>query len=235
MFVYLGLLLTLQANAQHNSKISHEEVSANIPTLSDFHGVIYPLWHDAWPNNNFELMKELYPQVRGLTEKLNNEVLPGILRDKENAWKERLEKLTTSVKLYKQAIDENDETGLKNVVEEVHANYEGLVRAITPLMKELDAFHVVLYKIYHYYMPEKNMDALRTASMELLEKAKALQTAKLSREVERKADKFKAGVEKLRTSAAKLVESASGNNVKDMAKRVETVHDNYQSLEQMFE
>jgi len=68
MFVYLGLLLTLQENAQHNSKISHEEVSANIPTLSDFQEVIYTLWHDAWPNNNFELMKELYPQVRGLTE-----------------------------------------------------------------------------------------------------------------------------------------------------------------------
>jgi len=179
MIVCLGLLLSLQTNAQNDIQISHEEVSTDIPTLSDFHEVIYPLWHDAWPNNNFELMKELYPKVRELTEKLNNEVLPGILRDKENVWKERLAKLTTSVKLYKQAIDENDEAGLKNVVEEVHTNYEGLVRAITPLMKELDAFHVVLHKMYHYYMLEKNMDALRTAAMELLEKAKALQTARL--------------------------------------------------------
>ncbi|MDP2366053.1 MAG: hypothetical protein Q8M94_20055, partial [Ignavibacteria bacterium] len=69
----------------NNSFSQHEdhstEVTSSVQELSDFHEVIYPMWHTAYPNKDYALFKQLLPDVNAGVEKIYAAKLPGILRD----------------------------------------------------------------------------------------------------------------------------------------------------------
>jgi len=45
-----------------------------------------PLWHEAWPDKNLGLMRELMPKINEHVAALRKAELPGILRDKKAKW-----------------------------------------------------------------------------------------------------------------------------------------------------
>ena len=72
----------------HNQVIA--ETRAEVPALMEMHEVIYPLWHEAWPNKDVKMMNELLPQVQQHVTAVEKSELPGILRDKQAAWAEQV-------------------------------------------------------------------------------------------------------------------------------------------------
>ena len=60
--------------------MSAAELDADVPALHDLHGIVYPLWHDAYPDKDYALIKELLPEADSLTQKLDEAELPGIPR-----------------------------------------------------------------------------------------------------------------------------------------------------------
>ena len=154
------ILLVIVLFGFNNTFSQHEdhstEVTSSVQELSDFHEVVYPMWHTAYPNKDYALFKELLLDVNAGVEKIYAAKLPGILRDKEKEWNEGLDKLRSSVKDYNKACEENNEAGMLTSAEVLHSNYEMLVRIVRPVTKEVDEFHKVLYMIYHHYGPNKN-------------------------------------------------------------------------------
>lgn len=231
----LLLLLAVAAQAQKKEHDVPEELKASVPLLSDFHEVIYPLWHDAWPNKNTGLVKELLPKVEDFTTKLQAVQLPGILRDKKPKWEAGMKELTASTAKLKTAVAENNEKDMLDGVEKLHANYEKLVRVIRPRLKELEAYHVVLYQIYHYYMPEKNTKKLRNAATDLVAAAKTLSAVPTPKKLASKEEAFKAAVKSLEEFTLALQKTAKGKDVAAMERAVEEVHSQYQTVDAMFE
>jgi hypothetical protein len=236
LILTLAMALLVSAPAftqdkQHNM----DELNASIPILSDFHEIIYPLWHQAWPNKDIALVKELLPKVESYTVDIEKVPLPGILRDKESKWKAGVEALRKSTNTLKEAVNAGTEKPIMDAVETLHTNYEKLVRLIRPLTKEIDAFHQVLYMVYHYYMPEKNIEKLREAAKEMVAKSEAIAAAATPRKAQSKEAEYKAAVQKLLASCLVLVGTAKGDDINAIDKAVETVHTDYQSIEKMFE
>lgn len=214
---------------------STDELSASVPVLSEFHEVIYPLWHDAWPNKDVALVKELLPKVESYTVETEKAELPGILRDKQEKWNEGVKILRESTDRLKKAVAAGADAPIMDAVEALHANYEKLVRLIRPLMKELDAFHQVLYKVYHYYMPGKDFENLCPSATEMVKKCQELDAAPLPRKVKAKEAEFKAAVKKLTASCLVLVGTCENGKMESIETAVETVHTDYQSIEKMFD
>jgi hypothetical protein len=233
----LPLLLMLAGSslAQKKEHSVPDELSSSIPLLADFHEVIYPLWHDAWPNKKYDLIKELWPKVEDYSAKIAALQLPGILRDKKGKWDAGVKDLAAVTAKLKTAITANDEKGMLDNVEVLHSTYEKLVRVIRPRLKELEAYHVVLYQIYHYYMPEKNVAKLRKASKELAAASAKLLAVETPKKVQSKAEAFKTAVNALHESTLALQKIAAGKDVDAMATAVEDVHTKYQSVDAMFE
>ena len=233
----LPLLLMLAGSslAQKKEHGVPDELSSSIPLLADFHEVIYPLWHDAWPNKKYDLIKELWPKVEDYSAKIAALQLPGILRDKKGKWDAGVKDLTAVTAKLKTAITANDEKGMLDNVEVLHSTYEKLVRVIRPRLKELEAYHVVLYQVYHYYMPEKNVAKLRKASKELAAASAKLLKVETPKKVASKSEMFMDGVVALHESTLKLQKIAAGKDVDAMATAVEDVHTKYQSVDAMFE
>jgi len=157
------------------------EMQAQVPELWKFHEVIYQLWHKAWPEKDYAKMKKLLPRVRTGVQAVAEADLPGILRDKRPKWEEGVEALKGSLSRYEGAIATGDKQGMLDATEELHARFEQLVRIIRPATKEIDAYHVELYKVYHYHLPGKDLEGLRETSEAMVERCVDLESANLPR------------------------------------------------------
>lgn len=212
------------------------EVTSSVQELSDFHEVVYPLWHTAYPNKDYALFKQLLPDVNAGVEKIYAAKLPGILRDKEKEWNDGLDKLRASVADYNKACKENDEAGMLTSAEELHSNFEMLVRIVKPVTKEVDEFHKVLYMIYHHYGPDKNLAELSKAVDSLMIRADELKNCVLPKWATDKKDEFAKAADELYSSTKEL-QTLKNSKAEDklINAGIEKVHTNYQKLEALFD
>jgi len=216
------------------TEISQEETTASVPALSDLHEVVYPLWHTAFPEKDYALIKELLPQMDSLVEKLDQAELPGILRDKSDKWDEGKGTLKSTLDNLHKAVDADNNEDMLSQVEAFHSAYEGLVRMIRPLVPELDAFHQELYKLYHYHMPNFELDLIRGDVAAMLEKVVPLKAAQLSTRLASRQEDFQAAVENLESELNKLAEAIKTSQKQEIADAVDRLHTAYQNTEKIF-
>jgi len=229
---------TSPAQAQEEGAAKKEateaELTASVPALDDLHEVIFELWHDAWPEKNTDLIKSLLPDADEKTAALDEAALPGILRDKQAAWDEGKAKLKAALKRLHEAAEADDAKAMLDETEAFHAAFEGLIRIVRPAVPELDAFHQELYKLYHYYVPEYDLENIRTAAAAMKEKVPPLAKAKLPKRVADKQEAFDKAVKQLGASVDKLNEIVKTDDKKKVLDAVEKVHDDYQTVEHIF-
>jgi len=212
-----------------------QETEPAVPALSEFHEVIYPIWHTAYPEKDVAMLKSLVPQVNELAAKVYEAKLPGILREKQAKYDAGLAEFRAAVDAYGAAAKGADDKAMLDAAEVLHAKYEKLVRTLAPVLKEMEAFHKVLYVVYHTDLPAKDWAAVRAAAPDLKAKAEAVTAAKLPARLAPKSEAFaKASVELLKAAGALagLGEKADGAAVEQA---VQQLHSRYQELEKIFD
>lgn len=213
-----------------------DETSGRVPELDAFHKPIYALWHEAWPAKDITTLKSLLPDVEKAYSTLAAAKLPGILREKQAKWDEKLKVLGQAVKEYRTASEQNNAEGVLKATESVHMNYEQMVRLVRPAMKELDAFHQVLYVLHHYYMPENKSDQISASADSLTTKMTALNEASLPKRLEARTDQFSKARRNLGESVKAFAEGVKAKKPEDELVKLEsTLHARYQVLEQVFD
>lgn len=233
--IILTLLGSISVPAQENGTPHNEETSAQIPVLNRFHEVIFPMWHTAWPEKNVAMLAELLPGIKCYRDSLLVAQLPGILRDKQDTWKRGIERLQIIVDGYDHAASSGDTVALLEAAEQLHAQYEALVRITRPVLKELDAFHQALYMLYHHHMPDWNLDEIATATNTLKERMVALRNAVLPNRLKRKEQEFIDARTRLAASVASLDASLAARDREAFTSQVESMHSDYQALEAIFD
>jgi hypothetical protein len=210
---------------------AHAETSWQVPELFAFHEVIATIWHEAWPAKDIAQLKALTPQVKAGAAKVAGAQLPGILRDKQAAWDEGVAGLQRTVTDYETAAASGDDARLLAAAEALHAQFEKLVRTIRPLTKELDAFHQVLYPLYHHQLDPYDAAAVKATVPQLQEKMAALAKAPLPERFAPKTGAYDAARAELgREVDAFAAAVATGDPAKAKA-AAETMHSAYVKLE----
>jgi hypothetical protein len=232
----LGALLALimgwgLAAAQDMSKEARSEVSE----LTAFHEIIYPIWHTAYPEKDVKALRSYVPKINELAANVYAAKLPGILREKEAVWKEGLARLKNAVDAYNSAAAGKDDQALLEAAEALHTRYESLVRALNPILKEMDEFHQLLYVFNHKYLPEKAYDKIRADSSKLVAKAEAVVKATLPKRLEAKSEAFNKGAAELLDAARALDAAGKAHDHDGMEGGVEKVHAKYEALQKLFE
>lgn len=237
IILFLLVFILFSFNNSFSQQEDHaSEINSSVPELFDFHEVVYPLWHTAYPNKDYAMFKKLLPDVNAGVEKIYAAKLPGILRDKENEWNEGLNKLRTSVKDYNKSCEENNEAAMLTSAEELHSNFEMLVRIVKPVTEEVDEFHKVLYMIYHHYGPNKNTEELNKAIDDLMMRADELKNCVLPKWATDKKNDFAEAADKLYNSTKELQTLKNTKaDYKQINEGIEKVHTDYQKLEALFD
>jgi len=211
------------------------EMSSSVPELDAFHEVIMPMWHTAYPNKDYAALRELAKDVPGGVAKIAGAKLPGILRDKEAVWAKGVAELKAASDAYIKAAAGKDDAALLMAAETLHTTYEGLVRLVRPVLKEMDDFHKVLYVVNHKYLPEKQWDAICDASPDLVAKSEAITKVALPARLQSRADRFRKASDGLVADAKQLAGICSARNQAAIEKAVGALHLRYQGLEKVFE
>ncbi len=212
-----------------------QETESAVPELEAFHEVIYPIWHTAYPEKDIAALKGFVPEIDRLAEAVYGAKLPGILRDKEAKWQAGLAEFRKSVEAYAAAAKGNGDQALLDAAEALHARYEMLVRAIRPVLKEMDEFHKALYVVYHKSLPDRKFGEIRAASPDLEAKAEAAAKATLSKRMEARNERFHAAAGDLVAAAASLTAASRGTDDAAVEKAVLALHERYAALEKVFD
>jgi hypothetical protein len=238
------LLLVLNCIAQEKltlDQLKDHETTASIPALNNFHKVIAPIWHKYYPKKNYDTLKLLIPQIDTLAADIYKAELPGILMDKKKAWGDALINLKTVIASYKEAAEKNENDKLLEAAEKLHGQYEKMVRIVRPMVKELDAFHIVLYSIYHKYLPELKLSEIKKVVPLLADRKDSLMTAVLQKPIketpkylERVAN-FDKTRKELSLAVDELVKVMKTEDKDKIKKAIEQVHTKYQSVEKVFD
>ncbi len=225
----LLILFTTFSRAQHN------DTNWTVPELFDFHTVIVGIWHDAYPSKNIEMLKGFVPDIKSNMEKINSAKLPGINQDKLSKWQNGLKSLNTAAEVYYAAAEKNDSEALLLAAENLHSNFESMVRIIKPVMKELDEYHKILYVIYHTYLPAKDFKSVSGVMDNLIEKAKAIPTGKFPANIGDKKDVLISESNALIEYTVALKEVLDSGDETAIISAIEKMHTQYQKLESVFE
>lgn len=211
------------------------ETDARVPELEAFHKTIYKLWHTAWPKQDIAMLTGLLPDIKAGAATVAGAKLPGILQDKKDAWAKGVQGLQTTVEAYEAAVVAKDSAAILDQAEELHSQYETLVRTIRPPMKEINAFHTELYMLYHHYGPAFDLPNITTTVGAMKEKMTALNTATLPSRYASRQEAFTAARGNLSTAVDKLQEAVKTGKKEPITAAIESVHYNYVALEKVFE
>jgi len=236
-FMIITLMLFVCAGFQVNGWIGpqQEETESTVPELMEFHSIIYPIWHDAYPDKDYEALRSYVSEINSLAEKVYTASLPGILRDKQSKWEEGLKEFKKAVDDYNSAAASDDNEALLQAAEDLHSKFEMMVRIIRPVLKEVDEFHKVLYVIYHKYLPEKEFDKIKSVKEDLLVKAEAITQAELPKRLADKNEKFTHAAQELYESVKNLNNTFNSWDEEVITSAVEHMHTKYQKLEAIFD
>lgn len=233
--IAIAVTVVCMTGGQEQKAPSATETKAEVPALTNFHAVISQLWHDAWPQKDHETLAKLLPDIEKHSAEIAAAKLPGILREKQNAWDENVKALQEIVGEYKTAVEKQKNSQLLDAAEKLHTQYERLVRVIRPALRELDDFHTVLYWLYHYHAPAYELEKIKTSVGELQVKMDALNKATLPGRLKNKEEAFVASREKLAASVAALAANLPSNDEKTIKAAIETMHSDYEALQRVFD
>lgn len=206
-----------------------------VPELDDFHEVIHPIWHIAYPSKDYDALKKYVEKVNIKAKKIYSATLPGIQREKQLKWNEGIMQFQSAAEDYNKYATSEDNEGLLKAAENLHTKYEMLVRIIRPVLKKIDEFHKTLYVVYHDYLPNKNYKKLEKVTNTLIKNAEAITKAMLPTRLESKKDAFTLAAADLLISTRDLKKKIKANNKDSIDIAVENMHTKYQNLEAIFE
>lgn len=214
---------------------AHDELRAEVPELNAFHEVIAQLWHTAWPNKDAALMKELLPRVQADFAAVKKATLPGILRDRKPQWDKGLAAMEEAVQRYAKAAAGSDPGPLLDAVEALHGRFEEQFRIVRPSMKELGAYHVGLYQVFHRFLPGRDLPALRAMVDTMEVRCAGLAAAEPPRWFKGDRAALDQGRTDLCVRTRELKGVAAGSDWSRIQAAVDAVHGQYQKLEALFE
>jgi hypothetical protein len=235
-FCFIFFILNVKTSFSQ-TKIDSSEITSSVPELFEFHDIIYEIWHNAYPAKDIKALKAFVPQIKEGMKKINNAKLPGILREKEDKWKNQLKEFSNSAENYYKAAEGNNDNAMLEAAEKLHFNFEMTMRVLRPVFKEIDDYHVTLYIIYHKLYPEKKYNEIAGEMDNLIIKADAitkLPKEKLNKRLGNKVTSFDLAAKELYKATVNLKEVLKGNDSKKKDEAILNMHSMYQKLDSVF-
>ena len=233
-FTVIILFAALSTQLFPQAEFDSTEIKTEVPALVEFHDVIYPIWHVAYPSKDYSALRSYVTDIDTGAQKIYDAKLPGILQDKQEMWDKGIDEFKIAVEEYNKIAADKDDEMLLKAAENLHTSYESLVHIIHPVLPELDRFHQVLYMIYHKYLPQEDYQQMYLVSDDLVSRAETLSKVQLPKTDKALLEKFKNYTEDLLHASQKLRDQLKSSNFEVVKYGVDEVHRDYQKIESLF-
>ena len=154
---------------------------------------------------------------------------------KKAKWETGVKAMNETVAAFKLAVAKKETQGMLDAAENLHRNYEKLIRIVTPVVKEIEAFHETLYPLYHYYVAQYDYEKVSASVKELKVKMDSLNTVVLPERMKKRIDNFIAARTALSNAVDELVKTVATKDEAKIKAAVEAMHTGYVNLEKVFD
>jgi hypothetical protein len=214
---------------------TQEMKKPSLEGLREFHDVVYPVWHVAYPEKDYQAIRDAVPEFKEKMEVIEKAELPGFYREKKDDYEKKREALAKAVLDLEEKSKGTDNEALLKAAENLHSAYEQLVRVFAPRVKELENFHLVLYTLIHEALPNKDYNAIKASTPALQEKMNLLMKAELPEKSKDITPEFSEKRKVLQASVNELVKACNGKDNKKIEEKLDKMHTAYQELDAVFE
>lgn len=232
-FTWVILSLLIISGLAPAAEDESQSKKITIPELTAMHEAIYPLWHKAYPEKDVQLLQALYPDLEEHFRKLRDSKFPEQWPDRKMHWQEGLNTMKNALKSYKNAVDTNHQENLLSSAEKVHSAYEQLVKVVNPPIPEVDAFHEVLYYVYHHYLPNQNWEKIDESIAQFSERMSSLNQAELPKWMYDKQAAFDSARQNLAVMVDELAKLKGTDEHQQIQSAVLNLHDAYEKMEEV--
>jgi len=230
-FIFSSILAQTQTDLKKTTEMSRPRLEG----LIEFHDVVYSVWHSAYPDKDYQAIRDAVPAFKEKMEVVNKAELPGFFREKKEDFEKKREALSMAVLDLEEKAKGIDNEALLKATENLHTAYEQLVRVLAPRVRELENFHLVLYPLWHEALPNKNFKAIIAAAPALQEKVDTLMKVELPAKSKNIAPQFIEKRKALKTSVDELVKACNKKDNKKIEEKLDKMHTAYQELDGVFE
>ncbi|HEX9913147.1 MAG TPA: hypothetical protein VGB01_07875 [candidate division Zixibacteria bacterium] len=231
VFIFSSILAQTQTSPQKVTEMSRPRLEG----LIEFHDVVYSVWHSAYPDKDYQAIRDAVPAFKEKMEVINKAELPGFFREKKEDFEKKREALSMAVLDLEEKAKGNDNIALLNATENLHTAYEQIVRVFAPRVKELENFHLVLYPLWHEALPKKDFKAIIACAPTLQEKMDSLMKVELTERFKEIAPQFIEKRKSLKTSVDELVKACNKKDNKKIEEKLDKMHAAYMELDGVFE
>lgn len=233
LFIIFAIVFMIPTFAQQEE---NHDVNSEIKELTEFHDVIYQIWHTAWPQKDIKLLRSFVREIEKGFKAIKNAKLPGILRDKQTKWNDGLKSFASTIDIYKKSAAKKDSVGILDAAEKLHSQYEALVRIVKPVSLQMENFHKELYMLYHHYLPNYDYEKIKRAVTMLRARNESVFVSKLPERLKAKQEAFDKAKIELDSAVQDLFGTViNSDDKRNITKALEVVHTKYQELEKIFD
>jgi hypothetical protein len=199
--------------------------------MEDFHSVLAPLWHDAFPKNDFKTIRDKAPAIK---QKLMNLIVIPAPDDMEESKRESLftrrQELAFYVDQYEKAAADSSDSVLAASFEKMHWGYEELNKVFMVEIKELDSFHETLYYLWHKALPAKDYKSIKETAPVLKAEMDSLMLVKLPGSCYDIKDDFEAKRAVLKDAVYQLSDVCQKGTNEQIDDALALIHDKFMEL-----
>jgi hypothetical protein len=203
--------------------------------IREFHEVLYPVWHDYFPQGDFQSIRNVIPEFKEATKILTEAELPQFYHTIKDDFETKRRSLALAVEELESVAQTGDNKELAKAVERMHTAFERMTRVLAPRIRELDEFHLVLYPLWHQALPKKDYQAIKRAIPPLEKRLDDLMRAQLPQQFKGIEPQFLEKREALRLSVEDLADVCRQNKDEKIIDKLTVVHEAYRALDQVFE
>jgi hypothetical protein len=203
--------------------------------LEEFHEVLYVVWHSYLPDGDYQSIRETMPEFKKTLEILISAEVPEFYQHVKDDFEKKRQNLALAVENLDSVAQTGDDKKLESALENMHSAFEQMARVLAPRIKEIEEFHLVLYPLWHYAMPDKDYQAIKAAIPTLESRMDALMKAQFPERLKDSETQFIGKREALRKAVGDLTNVCRQNKDDEIIDKLIRMHECYRDLDEVFE
>ena len=214
---------------------AHKAAERGFTPFEDFHHVMAPAWHDAWPAKDYDALIAVGPKF----EEAFVAVAKMEPKFKLEARHAKFEKMRTefgeTVKAYAAAAAKADKDAVYEMMPGLHDAFEGTAATLLPVQyEEIDAITMVMRMILRKHLPDDNTEGIVGSTETLVTKVQGLTEETIPEEMAEVKEGLLEKFASLGDRAAKMKECCDKKDMKAFAEHAESFQSGLDELKKAY-
>ncbi len=221
----------VSVEAAKTDSTAQDTTSLLTKAMNDFHSILYPMWHEAYPNKDFKAIREQVPAFKRKLMALIVIPAPDNMEEaKREAFFTKRQELAFYVDQYEKAAADSSDSALAASFEQLHWGFEELNKVFMVEIKQLDSFHETLYYLWHKALPAKDYKAVKNTVPVLKAEMDSLMTYQLPGSCQDIKDDFEAKRAALKDAVYQLADICQKGTNKQIDDALTLMHEKFMDL-----